>query len=655
MRTNSSAAVLATLLALLTGFAGVACTNKKSSAAAPAPTPLVTVSAPAALVVGDPGDDVEIRYSIEGVDSALVDVVAQVLYGEGADLLLAAAVTTPAGAEQVLTWDSTGVELGLYRIQVQAAANGKSARANAPGLVRLGTLSPPPGVVTVQGDSFPPRRTELASGPDGALALLLQYSNFGESLTFGAGGPNQTSISNGVDAADLAIARYAPEGEFSWVRTTASPSSLAFGRSSSSVLGGALVREVTPRGAVPQADGSTVVLATLLGDAMFDATAVQGDPFVGTLVLWGLDANGDTAWLRTLSPVPADAFASQMTSALDAGRFALTTQIQGGLGQALVLGQGEPNETSILNGDVAGEVLAVYESNGQLAWAQALPRRSGGTSAAHIEALAQAPNGDLIVTGWFFGSVVFGLPGPGETLLTAPGAEQRVFVARVDQDGELVWIKVAAAPATMFTWPQHLAVAANGSIALVGVRYYDGALTFDAGLPSQTVFGAGGDDGTQFLVQFDSEGLVEWALDTGIGDEGAGFSDQLGGLIRASNGDWIVAGSYRDATDYGGSLTIDPNGPAPVTLEIAPGSRNLVLMRFTSDGALRWARLDGAANSNYGSARLTSRANRAFSVACTVQGGTTFGQGDEHAVTTEPNDLVVIATYGPNGELLPAH
>src|SRR5712671_5016774 len=68
----------------------------------------------------------------------------------------------------------------------------------------------------------------------------------------------------------------------------------------------------------------------------------------------------------------------------------------------------------------------------QFAWA----REAGGTNFAKAYGLALGPNGDCLLTGTFIGTVEFW----GTNLTTSTG-QADAFVARLDPEGNPVWIR----------------------------------------------------------------------------------------------------------------------------------------------------------------------------------------------------------------------
>lgn len=610
-----------------------------------APAPQVVVTEPAAEVTGDPGLAVEVRVVVTSGTSALTDLRAEVVFGAGPDVTIATGFDDQGGAEQVFTWDTTGVADGVYRVTAHSTANGQMASSSAAGLVRLGQLAAPPGLVSEGGGGFL-LPTAIASAPDGSLVLLAQLLSITPAV-LGAGTPNEVVLDPTAGVNDTVFARYGPDGALLWVRRTE-------GVTPTARLGGPSTR-VDPKSVACDPDGSSVVLVALDGTAVFapgeaaEEELTSADTDGTMLVQIRLDADGQTQWLRALEPVRT-ASTPPIVVVMPDGATIVTAQLNTNAGD-VVLGAGEPNETTISPLDSAGGFLARYDTGGALDWARPFVHRAAPGAASSIDSLAATPSGELLVAGWFYGSVVFG-EGANAIPATAPGDAQRVFVATLDGQGELVWLTLTDAPDTTFVWVRGVAHAGpSGDVALLGIRYY-GPLTLDSGLPSEVTLDAGSDDGTLFLARFDDAGVLEWAKDVGIEDGETTFSNLPKGLAVTPEGELLVADGFDSDHDIV-ELVIDPDGASPQSLFVPADSTNLVLARFDAAGELVWARLDGGEGGEALMVDVVTRTNGAFTVAAwATNGDVVFGAGGPNEVAVPPGDFVALPTYSEDGELL---
>jgi hypothetical protein len=378
------------------------------------------------------------------------------------------------------------------------------ASSSSVGLVSLGQLAAPPGLVSEGGGGFL-LPTAVASAPDGSLVLLAQLLSITPAV-LGAGTPNEVVLDPTAGVNDTVFARYGPDGELLWVRRTE-------GVAPTARLGGPSTR-VDPKSVACAPDGSSVVLVALDGTAVFapgeaaeeELTSADTD---GTLVVQlRMDADGQTQWLRALEPI-ATAASAPVVAVMPDGDSLVAAQVDSQVGE-VVLGAGEPNETTISLVDSAGGFLARYDTDGALEWARPFVHRAAPDAQSLVETIAPTPSGELLVAGWFFGSVVFGA-GANAVPASAPGNAQRVVVATLDAQGELVWLNLTDAPEATFVTVRRVATAGpSGDVALLGERY-SGPLTLDGGLPSEVTLDVGSDDGSLFLARFDDAGVLAWA------------------------------------------------------------------------------------------------------------------------------------------------
>jgi hypothetical protein len=489
--------------------------------------------------------------------------------------------------------------------------------------------------------------TAVASAPDGSLVLLAQLLSITPAV-LGAGTPNEVVLDPTAGVNDTVFARYGPDGELLWVRRTE-------GVAPTARLGGPSTR-VDPKSVACAPDGSSVVLVALDGTAVFapgeaaeeELTSADTD---GTLVVQlRMDADGQTQWLRALEPI-ATAASAPVVAVMPDGDSLVAAQVDSQVGE-VVLGAGEPNETTISLVDSAGGFLARYDTDGALEWARPFVHRAAPGAQSLVETIAPTPSGELLVAGWFFGSVVFG-EGANAVPASAPGNAQRVFVATLDAQGELVWLNLTDAPEATFVTVRRVAPAGpSGDVALLGERYY-GPLTLDGGLPSEVTLDVGSDDGSRFLARFDDAGVLAWAKDVGIEDGESGYSNIPKGLAVTPEGELIVADAH-DTSDDAVELVIDPDGASPQSLIVPADSVSLILARFDAAGDLVWARLDGGAGGDVVAVDVVTRTNGAFTVPAWVLNGSdvVLGTGGPNEIAVPPGDLVALPTYSEDGELL---
>lgn len=266
-----------------------------------------------------------------------------------------------------------------------------------------------------------------------------------------------------------------------------------------------------------------------LAGQLYEAATVTfgGAPLVGAggYDVWvaKLDASGNALWGKRFGDaadqrggdVATDAAGNVFTS----GWFQGTMDFGGGPLKAASRAQ------------YAGQdaFVAKLDANGAYVWA----RRFGDEYDQAIDALAVDPNGDVIVTGTFEGSIDFGLGA-----LTANQGQSFIFVAKLaGSDGHALWSKLFWGGA--YQVPNAIAADSSGNVYLTGA--FQGALTFGTPLPN--AFGSE----AAFVVKLDPNGTAIWSKGGGT------VSWQVPtGIAVDPLGDAITTGDFSGAMSLGG-------------------------------------------------------------------------------------------------------
>jgi hypothetical protein len=226
---------------------------------------------------------------------------------------------------------------------------------------------------------------------------------------------------------------------------------------------------------------------------------------------------------------------------------------------------------------------------GQTAWskrfgASPADRAIGDERAA---AVAVAPGGDVLVTGWYHGDADFG-GGP----LAIGGANPLMFVVRLAPDGNHRFSRGFGDPTPGVLTTPHargrgVAFAADGSALVAG--QFAGTVDFGKGALSSRELPADGDAGTDarlaicvvcqpdaVVLKLDAAGSTLWARH--FGDDGA----DVARAVASSSGNAIVAGSVEGTVDFGGGNTS------------SSGRADAFVAALDASGAYVWAlRLSG--------------------------------------------------------------
>jgi len=195
----------------------------------------------------------------------------------------------------------------------------------------------------------------------------------------------------------------------------------------------------------------------------------------------------------------------------------------------------------------------------------------GGRDLDEAYGVAIAPNGDIIVTGWFFtmrldsnGEIIWAKKVGGNAVAIADngdiivaGTTERfgagwrdVWVLRLDESGNVKWQKTYGGSDN--EWATAVAVAPNGDIIVAGFTF---------------TFGAGQAD--VWVLRLDESGNVKWQKTYGGSDY-----DEAYAVAIADNGDIIVAG------DYGGH-------------DVYGALADVWVLRLDEDGNVKWQKTYG--------------------------------------------------------------
>ncbi len=194
--------------------------------------------------------------------------------------------------------------------------------------------------------------------------------------------------------------------------------------------------------------------------------------------------------------------------------------------------------------------------------------KAGGTSNDEAADVAIAPDGSVVVTGYFQGTATFA----ANATATSQGGRD-IFLAKYNSNGTLAWVKRAGG--TGDDWGRGVAVAQDGSIWLTG--YFSGTATFGPGEAGQTSrTSAGGLD--IFNARLDSNGTL-----TFVRQSGSATDDVANAISAATDGGAVFTGWYSS------SLSVNRDGADSVTIPSA-APNDIVIARFNSVGTVAWVR-----------------------------------------------------------------
>jgi len=213
-----------------------------------------------------------------------------------------------------------------------------------------------------------------------------------------------------------------------------------------------------------------------------------------------------------------------------AGHFFGTTNLGGG---------------SLTNAGGSDIFLAKLSPSGAHLWSKSF----GSASSDQANGVAVDSSGDLVVTGYFFGTVDFG----GGALQSFDDAD--IFLAKFSSGGTHLWSQRYGN--SFFDGGSGVTVDSEGNIIMTGTFWF--ALNFGGG----PHFSNGTSD--MFVAKFSSGGTNLWSKDAGE------LSEDRGQAIAVdSSGNIVVAGEFEEGIDFGGGESINSGGTDGFLVKFGP-------------------------------------------------------------------------------------
>jgi len=207
-------------------------------------------------------------------------------------------------------------------------------------------------------------------------------------------------------------------------------------------------------------------------------------------------------------------------------------------------------------------------------WAKAI----GGTLDDNGFSITTDVSGNVYTTGTFEGTVDFD-PGSGIYNLTTSGI--RVFISKLDADGNFLWAKVLDGSST--TESYSLCIDASGSVYTIG--YFGGITDFDPDSATYNLTTSGFKD--IFISKLSADGNFLWARNFG------GTSDDFGYSITTDDsGNVYTTGTFKGTADF------DP-GTGTYNLTSA-GDFDIFISKLDANGNFLWAKTIGGTSIDQG-------------------------------------------------------
>jgi hypothetical protein len=256
--------------------------------------------------------------------------------------------------------------------------------------------------------------------------------------------------------------------------------------------------------------------------------------------------------------------------------------------------------------------VAKHTPTGALLWV----RTMGGTGWDESMAIELEPDGDVLLTGYFYGSADFD-PGAGEARLSsAAGADG--YVLKLGNDGSFRWVRQFAGSGDS----GGTAITADGSGGIYVGGMYSGTVDVDPGSAVNNSTSKGALDA--FVVKLTAAGSYVFGKKFG----GSSGDEYVNGVAVGGDGHVQVAGSFHGSVDF------DPSSTSEKKLTAAGGS-DVFVQELSSTGSYVSARRVGGSGDDL-----------AGDVAADSFGNVFVTGGFKGTVDFDPRDGTVSKTSG---------
>ncbi len=195
-------------------------------------------------------------------------------------------------------------------------------------------------------------------------------------------------------------------------------------------------------------------------------------------------------------------------------------------------------------------------------------QKTGGTGSDAGSSVTVDNNGDSYITGYFSGTVNFGI-----ATLNSSG-DIDMFVAKYNTNGVIQWVKRAGGSG--YDFGNDITVDISGNVHLTG------SFTGSAGFSGTTLVSAGDTD--IFMAKYNSGGTLQWAQRAG----GTG-NDQGRSIDIDNNGLVYVTGSFSNSVNFSATNLVSAGNTDGFTAKYNPGTVSWV-----------WAKKAGGTSYDYG-------------------------------------------------------
>lgn len=212
------------------------------------------------------------------------------------------------------------------------------------------------------------------------------------------------------------------------------------------------------------------------------------------------------------------------------------------------------------------DYISKLDAQGNFLWAKQI----GGANNDRLNSITLDNEGNLLVTGYFFGEADFD-PGPQVLALNSAGNAD-IFLLKLNSvTGNFIWVDQIGGPS--FDAAYSVKVNAGGNILICG--FFFGSVDFDPGAGDTTLNSVGDDD--VFILKLDKDGKYIW-----VKQMGGSLYDRASSLCFDDSSNILVTGYFDGTADF------DPGtGVFNIT---ALGKDDAFIVKLDSNGIFNWAK-----------------------------------------------------------------
>jgi hypothetical protein len=221
--------------------------------------------------------------------------------------------------------------------------------------------------------------------------------------------------------------------------------------------------------------------------------------------------------------------------------------------------------------------ISKLDASGNFVWAKSM----GGTSDERSLGIAVDASGNVLITGFFSGTVDFD-PGAGTNNMTSAGSSD-IFVCKLDGSGTLVWARTMGS--SSFYGDQGYAITTDISGNVYTTGLFSGTADFDPGAGTSTL-SAGLYD--TYVCKLDASGNFVWAKNF------SGPSLEQGNSIAVDAlGNVFTIGTFALTVDF------DP-GAGTFNMSSSGSNSDIFVSKLDASGNFVWAGQFTGTNVDYG-------------------------------------------------------